>query len=368
MYQLTAVMPVFNQEAFVEAAITSFLEKTLTPARLVIVDNHSSLPTRQVLNQFQSHPGVTIIWNHENRGFPSAVNQAMAINGSPYFAILNSDLVFTPSWDVPLLDTLQSHEKIGIVGPVSNSVRKGCQIEPVPYKHPEDSVEYSCTRSKPPPHFCTSLSGFCWIQKSELIRTVGIFDEQFSPGNFEDNDYCLRALSNGYKLIANPKSFIHHHGSASFRTLDHKFDQIILKNLNYYLEKSIQKFNASPTGEAAFELAIKLCEKEEYHNAWKYLEHALSQDAYVFRPFIPSLDPLFMTEMNVDRLSDVITESFAKDAGFIFLMLALCILYNSTTRIRKLLTLYKTIADFSHSVALSAFIREKISQIPAIKS
>ena len=38
------------------------------------------------------------------------------------------------------------------------------------------------------------LIGFCLLIKREVINKVGLLDEQFFPGNFEDDDYCMRIL------------------------------------------------------------------------------------------------------------------------------------------------------------------------------
>ena len=41
-------------------------------------------------------------------------------------------------------------------------------------------------------------------------------DERFSPGNFEDDDFCLRAQIAGFNTVIAKDVFIHHYGSKSF--------------------------------------------------------------------------------------------------------------------------------------------------------
>ena len=50
------------------------------------------------------------------------------------------------------------------------------------------------------------------INKREVINKVGLLDEQFFPGNFEDDDYCMRILEAKYKLVLSKDTFIHHLG------------------------------------------------------------------------------------------------------------------------------------------------------------
>jgi O-antigen biosynthesis protein len=53
--------------------------------------------------------------------------------------------------------------------------------------------------------------------KKEVIDKIGGLDERFTPGNFEDDDYCLRAQLNGFKSFILQDVFIHHFGSKSFK-------------------------------------------------------------------------------------------------------------------------------------------------------
>ncbi|HEU4401512.1 MAG TPA: hypothetical protein VFT43_05350, partial [Candidatus Polarisedimenticolia bacterium] len=53
------------------------------------------------------------------------------------------------------------------------------------------------------------------LWRRELYDRLGVFDERFSPANYEDDDYSLRALTSGYRNIVANDVYIHHVGSAS---------------------------------------------------------------------------------------------------------------------------------------------------------
>ena len=53
--------------------------------------------------------------------------------------------------------------------------------------------------------------------KRSVIRKVGFFDECFSPGYEEENDFCMRALERGYMAVLDDATFVYHKGSATFR-------------------------------------------------------------------------------------------------------------------------------------------------------
>jgi GT2 family glycosyltransferase len=71
---------------------------------------------------------------------------------------------------------------------------------------------------------------FCLLFKSEIYDTIGELDVQFSPGNFEDDDYCLRAIEEGFKIGCAEDVFIHHFGSVSFGQNSAKLSELLMTN------------------------------------------------------------------------------------------------------------------------------------------
>ena len=73
------------------------------------------------------------------------------------------------------------------------------------------------------------LIGFCILIKRSALEDVGLLDERFTPGNFEDDDYSIRLIDKGYKLVLCKDTFIHHYGSVSF-TENKEYAKIINNN------------------------------------------------------------------------------------------------------------------------------------------
>ena len=73
--------------------------------------------------------------------------------------------------------------------------------------------------------------------RKELIENIGILDEQFGSGNFEDDDFCLRAALDGYQNIIAGDVFIHHIGSATFQGNQINYVEAMLKNQALFNEK-----------------------------------------------------------------------------------------------------------------------------------
>jgi tetratricopeptide (TPR) repeat protein len=70
-----------------------------------------------------------------------------------------------------------------------------------------------------------------------LVETVGLLDEDFGSGNFEDDDYCLRAALQGHQNMIAGDVFVHHHGSRSFVANGIDYSASIGANKKIFAEK-----------------------------------------------------------------------------------------------------------------------------------
>jgi GT2 family glycosyltransferase len=65
---------------------------------------------------------------------------------------------------------------------------------------------------------------FCSVlMRRELIESIGLLDEGFSPLFCEEDDYCTRTRAAGYKVVYEPRATILHHLSMSTAKLDDNF-------------------------------------------------------------------------------------------------------------------------------------------------
>jgi tetratricopeptide (TPR) repeat protein len=83
----------------------------------------------------------------------------------------------------------------------------------------------------------------CTLIKREVIEKIGGLDERFTPGNFEDDDFCLRAQLAGYKTVIAKDVFIHHYGSKSFKA---DGAEAYRKRLEINRKKFVEKWGADP--------------------------------------------------------------------------------------------------------------------------
>lgn len=234
-HELTSIVIVtFNQLAFTKECIDSILLRTDEPIELILVDNGSTDGTPDYL---RSISGAKVILNDDNRGFAPAVNQGLQVATGRQLMLLNNDCVVTTGWLEGLLDALDDHESNGLVGPVSNNVSGEQQIA-IPYRDMSsmDGFAWDC-RSHRTLTVTDRLVGFCLLFRRQVMDRIGLLDEQFEVGCFEDDDFCRRAQLAGFRSVIARNVFVHHYGSATFKGSGVDFGEIMQKNERRYREK-----------------------------------------------------------------------------------------------------------------------------------
>ncbi|MFI5461446.1 MAG: glycosyltransferase [Isosphaerales bacterium] len=215
-FGLTSIVIVtHNQLDYTRQCLDSIRRLTDEPYELIVVDNGSSDGTVEYLSALSY---VRLIVNDANRGFPAAVNQGIAVSGGSQVLLLNNDVVVATGWLCRLLRAMRADPAIGLAGPCSNFVSGPQQVD-VGYDSlteldgfawdwggAHDGVRIDVSR----------LVGFCLLIRRAVVDAIGLFDEQFGIGCFEDDDYCLRAIQAGYRAVIAADAFVHHFGGRTF--------------------------------------------------------------------------------------------------------------------------------------------------------
>lgn len=197
-----------------------------------VVDNNSQDKTCQMVKKEFSW--VKLIESKENLGYSKANNLALKIAKGKYVLILNPDTKPLADTITKSINFLDNHRDAGIIT---------CRVE-----LPNGNLDPDCRRSFPTPwrsfchfshlsklfpktklfdsyymahvsdkvdHEMDSCMGAFMLTKKEVLRKIGLFDEDFFFYG-EDLDLCWRAREQGYKIYYTPKTkIIHYKGVAS---------------------------------------------------------------------------------------------------------------------------------------------------------
>lgn len=231
------VVVTFNKLGYTKRCINSIRKYTKDEDyEIIVVDNASSDDTVDWLKEQRD---IICNYNNENLGFPKGCNIGIKLAKKDNdILLLNNDTIVTENWLANLRKALYSDENIGAVGPVSNSCPYYQQID-VDYSNIDEMHEFAHLYNKSNSNLWENrqkLIGFCMLIKRKALDEIGLLDERFSPGNYEDDDYSLRLLDYSYKLLLCKDTFIHHYGSVSFSEND-RFKKILDDNRKKFKKK-----------------------------------------------------------------------------------------------------------------------------------
>jgi O-antigen biosynthesis protein len=210
----------WNQLPFTMSCLASIAKHTTEPYELIIIDNGSTDGTiawlrEQAVNDTRIH----IIENSTNRGFAAGCNQGIECARGEYILLLNNDTVVTPGWLTGLREVLDRYPDAGIVGPMTNNASGVQVVADIGYSSLEELPTWAISFRENNRYRVIPLRrivGFCLLLKRELVEQIGLLDESFGPGNYEHDDYCLRAELAGYRNLVAGDVFLYHEGGATF--------------------------------------------------------------------------------------------------------------------------------------------------------
>lgn len=225
----------YNSADYVNLTLSSLAKASnRTAMDVFLVDNGSRPPEVARIREHVARlvaEGASIVFEplEKNLGFSGGNNVGLRhfLQDSRYShaCLLNSDTVVADGWLDRLLACKQD-----AVGPVSNAVGND-QTVAVNYEilvdQPLERIvsnvrAYAESRFEALAdytHETEFLGFFCVLLSRKLVDGVGLLDEQFFPGAFEDDDYCERIKAAGFPMYIARGIFVHHFGSRSFGSL-----------------------------------------------------------------------------------------------------------------------------------------------------
>lgn len=229
--RLSILLVLYNRAELTLACLQSILPRLAqVGAEVVLVDNASRDETGLLLDRLR---GAKVIRNRDNRGFPVAVNQAAEAAEGEFLLLLNNDTEVLGDSLKTALIFLESHGDVGAVGGriilLDGTLQEaGCTFwregHAFQYGRGENptAAEYLFQRDV---DYCSAAF---LMTRRRLFARMGGFDPAFSPGYFEDGDYCVRLWRAGWRVVFLPDVAILHYENASSvsgnesRTLYHR--------------------------------------------------------------------------------------------------------------------------------------------------
>jgi GT2 family glycosyltransferase len=227
-----------------------FSETDYSDFEVVVVDNNSTDGTPLYLEELACRePRLKVLLNTINRGFAGGNNDALQIAQGDIIVLLNNDTLVTSGWLTRIVYTLTDDSSVGMVGPVTNSSGNEQNIF-ISATSTEDIILEGIRwkdNGAGDSFLTEKLCFFCVAFRRKLLEEVGMLDEKFGLGFYEDDDYCIRVKKAGYYLKCLEDVFVFHQGSASFNSFPGKTKELLRRNKRLLESKhGITYFQAHP--------------------------------------------------------------------------------------------------------------------------
>jgi GT2 family glycosyltransferase len=235
----------WNKLGYTKKCLRFLEENTNYPNwEVIIIDNGSKDGTPDFLNQISEVKGnkYRIILNSKNVGYAAGVNQGIRAAEGDYILLLNNDVYVLKDWLKIMIEILERDEKNAIIGPKLIYPKTG-RIQHAGIVLLRKIEHLHIFKNSPINHpsaneirYVDAVTGACMLIKKKLFKEIGLFDERFKYGGFEDVDFCLRARIRRYKILYSPLSTaIHEEKISTTQILN--YEAISRKNYNRFRRK-----------------------------------------------------------------------------------------------------------------------------------
>jgi len=196
---VTVLLSVYNNAATIDKTLESVASQTRM-AKIVCINDASTDDTAKKLLRWQEKlgPALRVVANRQNLGLTKSLNDGLKLVQTDYTARIDADDWWEPNKLALQLKYLRAHPEYGVVGCwYTNHGRKAKHLIKPPVE--DQAIRQTIIRRNPFAHSCV-------VFKTELIRSLGGYDEQVRYG--QDYELWLRAL-NSTKFHNIPRHLCH---------------------------------------------------------------------------------------------------------------------------------------------------------------
>ena len=253
----------WNGKAWLQQFLPSVLLSKYDNLQIVVGDNGSTDDSVSYIRQ--NFPTVKIIKNDVNYGFAGGYNKILERVDADYFVLLNSDVEVTPNWIQPVIDLMESDDKIAAAQPKIKWQENKAQFEYAGaaggfldiYAFPFcrgrlfniyeiDKGQYNDTKEI----FWASGAAF-FIKSKCWLETGGLDADLFA--HMEEIDLCWRLKNLDYKVVYCPDVEVYHVGGGTLQTENPFKTYLNFRNNLIIMQKNL------PAGDAIFRIFIRMC-------------------------------------------------------------------------------------------------------------
>lgn len=203
---VSILMPVYNEEREVGAAIASALRQTVTSTELLVVDGRSEDRTVEVVRALAEQESRVRLLDNPGRAISSGLNVGLRHARGTFVQRVDAHLIVNDTYLETGLTVLGEHPEAAAVGGHRVGVARSATGRAVatalssPYGV-GDSINHYATEPQETDH--ASMG----VYRTEVLRAVGGWDESLRVN--EDVDIDHRILALGHRIRYHPDMVMH---------------------------------------------------------------------------------------------------------------------------------------------------------------
>lgn len=229
-YDVSVIIVSYNTRALTLDCLRSVYAQTReTSFEVLVVDNASADGSAEAVAA--EFPQVHLIANADNRGFAAANNQGLRLARGRYVLLVNPDAVVLDQAIQHCVAFADAHADIGVVGcraefpdgrfqssyfrftGLRSLLTSALLIDNLLSKSRSCWDRYwGCVFTEP--HDVDVVAGCFFLVRSEVVRQVGLLDEDFFMYG-EEAEWCWRIRQAGWRVCYYPHARIIHHWGGS---------------------------------------------------------------------------------------------------------------------------------------------------------
>ena len=216
----------FNGLGHLKDLLPSLKKQTYKNFEMIVVDHGSTDGSIEYIKRY--HSWIKPLEKGENLGFAKGNNVGVEEAKGEYVLLLNDDTIVEPDLLEKLVGELKKDKKLGVVQPkivfadskklqsAGTFLTSSGFLYHVGYDKNPDDEKYNKS------YEIFSANGSCMLIKHEVLKKVGLFDDDFFL-YFEETDFCWRVWLAGYTIKYIPTTSILHKGGRTTKKLPSGF-------------------------------------------------------------------------------------------------------------------------------------------------
>lgn len=230
--KVTVLMPVYNCEKYLSAAIESILQQTFTDFELLIINDGSNDHSVQIIEK-HNDPRIRLIHSQKNIGLPSTLNKGLDLAQGQYIARMDCDDISHTERLKKQVEFMDNHPEIGVCGTWVELIGEQSGVWQYPTDHKE--IKASLIFESPFAH------------PSIIIRTSKLMKHNlyYDPAYLHAEDFELWHRCGDHFILANlPEVLLKYRMTSSSISRSNREKQ--LETLRQIYEKSLTTLNINP--------------------------------------------------------------------------------------------------------------------------